>query len=315
MSSTSKQIFSLPSKTNGNKAPVSVWSKDSAYLAVGTDNRYVYIIDKRGKTIAEKELNAKGRVIMLDWDHENELLAILVEGQSFVYIWAPFTTNFVEELQFDNQKNKITWLKWSKTHPVLTFGNEKGYINFYLKKNKKKIPTMGKHSKKVISGDWNEEGLLVTGSEDKIITVSNHTSENVGNSIAVRSEPHNIKWITVKGDDRSRSQSTICTVLNQKTILIYDTKKDGAGQTELMFEDKYGKIIDYQFFGDGYLIVGFSEGYYCHVSTHSKEVKDEIKSERIFNAPLEAMAVNGLFYKLAMAGENKVKIIGLNDWR
>lgn len=42
---------------------------------------------------------------------------------SFVYIWAPFSTNIIEELQFDNQKNKITWLKWSKTHPVLTFGN------------------------------------------------------------------------------------------------------------------------------------------------------------------------------------------------
>lgn len=37
-----------------------------------------------------------------------------------------------------------------------------------------------------------------------------------------------------------------------------------------MFEDKYGKIIDYQIFGDGYIIVGFSEGYYCHVSTHAK---------------------------------------------
>lgn len=60
---------------------------------------------------------------MIDWDHENELLAILIEGMSFVYLWAPFTTNIVEELQFDNQKNKITWLKWSKTHPVLTFGN------------------------------------------------------------------------------------------------------------------------------------------------------------------------------------------------
>lgn len=42
---------------------------------------------------------------------------------AFVYIWAPFTTNIVEELNFDNQKNKVTWLKWSKTHPVLTFGN------------------------------------------------------------------------------------------------------------------------------------------------------------------------------------------------
>ena len=133
---------------------------------------------------------------------------------------------------------------------------------------------MGKHSKKVISGDWNDEGYLVTGSEDRIITISNHTSDNIASSIAVRSEPHNIKWITMKTDERTQKQTTICTVLNHKTILIHDISKDSNAQTELMFEDKYGKIVDYQFFGDGYLIVGFSEGYYCHVSTHSKEMKD-----------------------------------------
>ena len=44
-------------------------------------------------------------------------------------------------------------------------------------------------------------------------------------------------------------------------------------------------------------------------------MKDEIKSERVFNAPLEAVAVNNPYYKLALAGENKVKIFGLNDWK
>ena len=160
---TSKQIFAFPTKTNGSK-PSIAWSKDSAYLAVGTENRYVYISDKRGKLLAEKELPVKGKVLMLDWDNENEYLAILVENVPYVFLWSPFTTNFIEELHFENQKNKATWLKWSKTHPVLTFGNEKGYLNFYFKKNKKKIPTMGKHSKRVISGDWNDEGFLVTGS-------------------------------------------------------------------------------------------------------------------------------------------------------
>lgn len=71
-----------------------------------------------------------------------------------------------------------------------------------MKKTKKKIPTMGKHSKRVFTGDWNDEGLLVTGSEDKIITISSYNSENVGNSIAVRAEPNNVKWIYTKGEDR-----------------------------------------------------------------------------------------------------------------
>jgi hypothetical protein len=50
--STSKQVFSFNSKTNGGKAPAMAWSKDSAYLAIGTENRSVYIVDKRGKLLA-----------------------------------------------------------------------------------------------------------------------------------------------------------------------------------------------------------------------------------------------------------------------
>lgn len=52
--STSKQVFAFNSKNNGNKPPAIAWSKDSAYLAIGTENRSVYIVDKRGKVIAEK---------------------------------------------------------------------------------------------------------------------------------------------------------------------------------------------------------------------------------------------------------------------
>lgn len=41
---------------------------------------------------------------------------------------------------------------------------------------------------------------------------------------------------------------------------------------ELVFEQKYGKIIDYSLFGDGYIVVAFTEGYVAHISTHMKEL-------------------------------------------
>ena len=44
-------------------------------------------------------------------------------------------------------------------------------------------------------------------------------------------------------------------------------------------------------------------------------MRDEIKSERIFNAPLEAMCTNNNIYKLAVAGENRIKIISMADWK
>ena len=71
-----------------------------------------------------------------------------------------------------------------------------------------------------------------------------------------------------------------------------------------MFEAKYGKIIDYSLFGDGYIVVGFSEGYVAHISTHIKELKDEVSSERVFQSTLDAICTNDLVYKMAVAGEN-----------
>jgi hypothetical protein len=43
---------------------------------------------------------------------------------------------------------------------------------------------------------------------------------------------------------------------------------------ELVFEAKYGKIVDYSLFGDGYIVVGFSEGFVAHISTHIKEIRN-----------------------------------------
>ena len=41
---------------------------------------------------------------------------------------------------------------------------------------------------------------------------------------------------------------------------------------ELVFEQKYGKIVDYSLFGDGYIVVAFTEGFVAHISTHMREL-------------------------------------------
>jgi WD repeat-containing protein 19 len=47
--------------------------------------------------------------------------------------------------------------------------------------------------------------------------------------------------------------------MQQKTLLMMDVMSKNA-PFELVFESKYGKIIDYNLFGDGYIVLGFSEG-------------------------------------------------------
>lgn len=69
---------------------------------------------------------------------------------------------------------------------------------------------------------------MVTGSEDKIITISTHTSDNAGNSLAVKYAPANLKWVNMKNDERSKKQTTICAVLNDKSLLIHDITQDGV---------------------------------------------------------------------------------------
>lgn len=111
----------------------------------------------------------------------------------------------------------------------------------------------------------------MTGSEDKIITVSNYNSDTVHESVSVKLEPRNIKWANPKTDDREAGQKTITAVMSQKSLLMFEL---GSKKTplELVFEQKYGKIVDYRLFGDGYIVVGFSEGNVAHISTHMKEM-------------------------------------------
>lgn len=83
------------------------------------------------------------------------------------------------------------------------------------------MPTMGKHAKKVTTGDWNDEGLLITGGEDKILTVSNHTSESKSESMSLNHEAKFVKWARQKTDDRSASSNTITAILQNKSLLMF----------------------------------------------------------------------------------------------
>jgi len=56
----------------------------------------------------------------------------------------------------------------------LVIGTEKGYLTFFNRKSQRKIPCISKHGKKVIGGDWSQDGNLISCSTDKMLTVSNH---------------------------------------------------------------------------------------------------------------------------------------------
>jgi hypothetical protein len=42
-------------------------------------------------------------------------------------------------------------------------------------------------------------------------------------------------------------------------------------------QDKYGMILTHRWFGDGYLVVGFTSGWVVVISTHNKEMSEEVR--------------------------------------
>lgn len=144
--------------------------------------------------------------------------------------------------------------------------------------------------------------------------MSNYSSDTQFDSVSVKAEPKMLQWTRQKSDERNVAQRTLTAVLQSKTLLMYEVNSTKQ-PLELVFEAKYGKIIDYSFFGDGYIVIGFTEGYVAHISTHLKEMKDEVSSDRIFNTTLDALCTNDALYKLAVAGEGTIRFINLSTWK
>jgi len=123
-------------------------------------------------------------------------------------VWNPGTKS-VTEIDMPSKKDLASFILWSHIDPVLAIGTEKGSLVFFNKQNQRKIPCVGKHSKKVNTGSWNSEGTLISGAEDKILTVSNGTGDTVWDSFIVKGPPVQLKWAKPKKDEIEESKSTV----------------------------------------------------------------------------------------------------------
>ena len=71
----------------------------------------------------------------------------------------------------------------------------------------------------------------------------------------------------MKADKKSNKQeNTVSINLGRKTMYLYNLS-DRENPIELAFQSKYGRIATYNWFGDGYMMIGFSEGYFVVIST------------------------------------------------
>lgn len=63
-------------------------------------------------------------------------------------------------------------------------------------------------------------------------------------------------------------------------------------------------MVTYKWFGDGYILIGFSAGYFISISTHIKEVGQELFQIRNHKSFLTDLAICEVTQKAASSGDN-----------
>lgn len=80
---------------------------------------------------------------------------------------------------------------------------------------------------------------------------------------------------------------------------------DAENPIELAFQPTYGNITTYRWFGDGYILIGFSGGYCIAISTHMKEIGQELFQIRNHRDKISCISTCPLLNRAACAGDNK----------
>ena len=314
MSSNKKIIFQYDQKKLGSGEVIYCWQPGDRLLAFCGENRVVSIVDKMGVKSKDFPLKKAGKCKYMEFDNvDGDTLAIFQDKCSVVTVINIFTDKVLDLEINRSNKDFPTCLRWTKNANILFIGTHNGMIYFYNKKNDKITPVSMSHSSPIISCDWNFEGNLVTGDEKKTLSVTNMKGEALLQNALMKFEPKNLQWARQKTNDTKKEYTTISTIQNNKTILIYDFKKK-TNPIELALDNEYGNIVTYEWFGDGYIAIGFSKGYISIVSSHMEEVKNEINSKQLFKNGLDDLSVCDEVNRIAVAGENTIKILDKNTF-
>ena len=135
----------------------------------------------------------------------------------------------------------------------------------------RKIQILGKHTRRITSGCWSRDGLLALVGDDRTLTVSNETGDTVCQT-GLRDTPSQLVFADRKQDVKSQyTEGTISLVIARRTLFLFSLD-DQERPIELAFQQKYGDVVNYKWYGDGYVMIGFSNGYLIVISTHEKEI-------------------------------------------
>nr|CAD7423460.1 unnamed protein product [Timema monikensis] len=274
------------------------WQNGSgSFLATTGADKVVAIFNRNGKKI--EQIGLSGMCTGFGWDADGDLLAIIMNDYHHVVLW---DANTGKSKQVDTGlRDTMSCVVWAKRGPILAIGTARGNLTIYNHNTAKRVPILGKHSKRVTCGAWSAENLLALGSEDKTLSISNVEGDTL-RVISMRSDPSDIQFSEMKLDERMAGENTfvqhvnlqVSVLVGRKTLFLYNLH-DPDNPVELAFQQR---------FGDGYILVGFSAGYFVAISTHIKEVGQELFQVKNHKDVLTDIAICDKLGKVASCGDN-----------
>ncbi|XP_073502065.1 WD repeat-containing protein 19 [Phyllobates terribilis] len=304
-----KRVFSLTEKGLLGHPIQYVWQKTLGnYIVVTGADHTVKIYDRHGQK--KDEINLPGACYSMDWDKDGNALAIIAEKSSSIYMW---DSNTCKTSQLDSgMRDQMSFLLWSKTSSLLAVGTSKGNLLVYNLQTSRKVPILGKHTRRISCGCWSSQNLLALGGEDKMITISNQEGDTIRQT-SVRMEPSDIQFSVMKTDERaSPGESTVSVVVGKKTLFLFNLN-DPDNPIELAFQQRYGSIVSHRWYGDGYIMIGFSLGFFVVISTHMSEIGQELFQASNHKDNLTSIAISQSLNKAASCGDNSIKIHDLTE--
>ncbi|KAL2734556.1 WD repeat-containing protein 19-like [Vespula maculifrons] len=280
---------------------------NSTHIATTGCDSSVAIFDRQGDL--QERIQIPGLCTGFGWDADGDLLAIISQNSSTITLWDATTG---KKSQMDaGVRDNLTCMMWAKRNCLLAVGTQKGNLVLYDHVNAKRMPILGKHKKRILCGAWSIEGLLALASEDKMLTIN--TSEgDTRREITLQGEPSDIQFSEMKMDHRIGGENTVSLIVSKTTLFLYNIL-DPDNPIELAFQKRYGSIVTYKWYGDGYILVGFEAGYFIAISTHIKEVGQELFQIKNHKDSLTDISLSENIGKVATCGDSTVKIHSLQN--
>lgn len=202
--------------------------------------------------------------------------------------------------------------------PLLAVGSARGNVAIYNHQTARRTPILGKHAKRITCAAWSAGAqILAMASEDRTLSLSSATGDSL-RTVALRDVPADMQFAAMKTDaapsstggsasmmvaggggdgvlsaatSMAAADNTVSLILGRRTLYLYHLPEPD-GPTELGFQAKYGALVQHRWFGDGYILLGFANGYAVAISTHAREVGQELWQVRNHRDQLTAVAVS-----------------------